>query len=118
MKKNFYVISNEKDIKKKEDAMKALPNYEWLNKPCSDYFKNGDIVIVSMTGIEEPDIKHSFQRNHGRVGEVIYSGDKSITVKYAPNPRPESGGFGVSGSWTESFGTFDLAQGRIRLYKD
>lgn len=114
----------DKEKKMEKEAKKGLPYFEKLGRPCNEFFKMDDTVLVIMSGIGTPpttetEVRDSFIRNHGRIGKIIYAGEKFVTVKYEPNSKPKDGGFAPSSdlSWCESFGTFEIAKGVINLYK-
>ena len=103
----------------------AIVFYEILQGPCNKFFKKGDTVLVKMTLVPAsgsgPSMTEAFassKKSIPRLAEVIYAGEKFITVKYERNPKPYLGGFAPTETleWAESFDRFDLARGYVSLY--
>lgn len=103
----------------------AIVFHERLQEPCNKFFRKGDMVLVKMTLVPTsgsgPSMIEAFassKKSVPRRAEVIYAGEKFITVRYERNPKPYLGGFAPTETleWTESFDRFDLARGYVSLY--
>ena len=99
--------------------------HERLQEPCNKFFRKGDMVLVKMTlvptsgsGLSMPKAFASSKKSVPRLAEVIYAGEKFVTVRYERNPKPYLGGFAPTETleWAESFDRFDLARGYVSLY--